>query len=65
MISLLLEKWNLIQQVYQNNVHLEWQTITENGNIGFVVQRKSEETNYTDIALVEGEGTSTEKHAYT
>ena len=45
------------------NVELNWTTATENNNIGFEVQKKTNADFYT-IAFVEGTGTTTETHNY-
>ncbi len=51
--------------VDKNNVDLRWITATETNNKGFEVQRRSESSNYETIGFVQGNGTTSELHAYT
>ncbi|MDR3609558.1 MAG: T9SS type A sorting domain-containing protein [Ignavibacteriaceae bacterium] len=52
--------------VVNNNVNLRWSTASEINNKGFEVQRKlsGSKDNYTTIANINGNGTSTEIHNY-
>jgi hypothetical protein len=51
--------------VVNNTINLRWSTATEVNNKGFEIQRKSEGSdNYTTIASVSGNGTSTSIHNY-
>jgi hypothetical protein len=43
---------------------LKWVTSTETNNSGFSIQRSMDYENYTDIAFVEGNGTTTRPHEY-
>jgi len=45
-------------------VMLKWVTSTETNNSGFSVQRSSDYENYSDVAFVEGNGTTTRPHEY-
>jgi hypothetical protein len=45
-------------------VMLKWVTTTEMNNSGFSIQRSSDYENYTDVAFVEGKGTTTQPHEY-
>jgi len=47
-----------------NNVLLKWSTATEINNRGFEVQRSSDNSEYTRIGFVEGNGSATEQHTY-
>jgi hypothetical protein len=46
------------------NVNLTWTTATEINNSGFEVERKSTSSNWQKIGFVIGNGTTTEKQAY-
>ncbi|GIV45696.1 MAG: hypothetical protein KatS3mg036_0514 [Ignavibacterium sp.] len=47
------------------DVSLEWITETEINNHGFVVERKTDNTDFTSIGFVKGNGTTTERKIYT
>ncbi len=47
-----------------NSICLSWATATETNNDRFVVERKSETSNWSAVATVIGNGTSTERHEY-
>lgn len=47
-----------------NSVNLVWKTATELNNKGFEVERKYEAGNWTKIAFVSGNGTTTETNVY-
>ncbi len=47
-----------------SSVNLNWITATELNNSGFEIQRKSENSQWEKIGFVVGNGTTTEKHAY-
>ena len=42
-----------------NSIELKWQTVSELNNLGFEIQRSSENTEWEKIGFVEGNGTST------
>ncbi len=42
----------------ENGVRLTWQTSTESNNYGFELQRKSENSDFSAIAFIEGAGTT-------
>ena len=50
-------------EVTGNKVELNWQTATEKNNKGFCIERKFSET-WSEIAFVNGKGTSTENANY-
>lgn len=50
--------------VMNSNVQLTWQTATESNNKGFEIQRKSGNSEYTSVAFVNGNGTTTEAKDY-
>jgi hypothetical protein len=47
-----------------NEVKLEWTTATETNNKGFAIERRNELESFSQIAFVEGKGTTTEKQSY-
>ncbi|GBD86511.1 FG-GAP repeat protein [bacterium BMS3Abin03] len=47
-----------------NSVLLKWQTASELNNLGFEIQRASNNGNFMTIGFVKGEGTSTSEHFY-
>ncbi len=47
-----------------NSVTLDWSTATETNNHGFEIERKLKNQEWTTIAFVEGNGTSTERKDY-
>ncbi len=47
-----------------NSVELNWSTATEINNLGFVVERKTSNSVWSDIGFVSGRGTITEKSFY-
>ncbi len=47
-----------------NKVVVNWSTATEKNNKGFYVERKKENEQFTQIAFVQGMGTSLEQHNY-
>ncbi len=50
--------------VSSNSVTLNWKTATETNNRGFAVQRKTSNSEWTNISFVNGNGTSTQLHEY-
>lgn len=50
--------------VVNNNVVLNWTTITEKNNSGFEIQRKSEIKDWESLGFVAGRGTTTEPSNY-
>ncbi|MDZ7626650.1 MAG: hypothetical protein U5J96_19645 [Ignavibacteriaceae bacterium] len=50
--------------VNENAVELSWITATEVNNSGFNVERKTQNTEWENIAFVEGHGTTTETQSY-
>ncbi len=59
-----VELVSLKASIDNNNVTLNWATATETNNKGFQVERKSLNTDYRQIAFVEGNGTTTQPHQY-
>ncbi len=47
-----------------NNVNLNWSTATELNNSGFEIQRKSENSSWSNAGFVAGFGTTTESKSY-
>jgi len=45
-------------------VVLKWETATEKNNVGFTVERKSDNQEWRNVGFVKGVGTSTEKNSY-
>jgi photosystem II stability/assembly factor-like uncharacterized protein len=50
--------------VTNNSVLLDWETATETNNRGFEIERKLKNQDWQTIGFVQGNGTSTERHAY-
>ncbi|MDP3150106.1 MAG: YCF48-related protein [Ignavibacteria bacterium] len=50
--------------ISDNKVNLTWKTATEKNNSGFDVERKLENTNWTKIGFVKGQGSTTESSNY-
>ncbi|MBP9121699.1 MAG: S8 family serine peptidase [Ignavibacteriaceae bacterium] len=48
-----------------NAVELGWITATETNNLGFEVERKSGNGNFSKVGFVSGKGTTTESNSYT
>jgi photosystem II stability/assembly factor-like uncharacterized protein len=51
-------------EVDSNKVQLQWQTATELNNLGFEIERKSDNTEWGTICFVEGKGTTLEVQEY-
>lgn len=51
--------------VVDGSVMLEWTTATETNNSGFAVEKSTDNQNFTQIAFVDGRGTTTEITNYT
>lgn len=49
---------------FGNEVELNWSTSTETNNLGFAVERKTTNTNWSEIGFVRGNGTTTEPNFY-
>jgi len=47
-----------------NSVDLSWATATETNNYGFEIERKAVDGDYTKVAFINGNGTSTASHSY-
>ncbi len=45
-------------------VRLDWQTFSENGNLGFDVERSPDGLSFEKIGFLAGQGTTTERHDY-
>ncbi len=50
--------------VNNNSVTISWKTSTESNNRGFGIQKKTLNTDWTDIIFINGNGTSTKSHEY-
>jgi photosystem II stability/assembly factor-like uncharacterized protein len=48
----------------ENKILLKWETATEKNNLGFDVERSTDDKNFTRIGHVRGKGTTTEKQLY-
>jgi photosystem II stability/assembly factor-like uncharacterized protein len=48
----------------ENKILLKWETATEKNNLGFDVERSTDDKNFTRIGHVHGKGTTTEKQSY-
>ena len=51
-------------KVVNEQILLEWVTSTEVNNLGFEIERCTQEDNWRTIAFINGQGTSTELHTY-
>ncbi len=47
-----------------NSVELNWSTVTETNNLGFSIERKTENSSWSEIGFVSGRGTTTEQSYY-
>jgi hypothetical protein len=59
-----VELTSFTANVFGNSVSLKWNTATELNNSGFEVQKKSSNSDWTNIGFVAGFGTTTEPKAY-
>lgn len=50
--------------INNNNAELNWSTSTETNNLGFSVERKTSNLDWTEIGFVSGRGTTTEQSYY-
>lgn len=50
--------------VNKNDVVLNWTTATELNNLGFEIQRRSDNGDYTSLGFINGKGTTTEMNDY-
>ena len=48
----------------EDGVLLKWTTATENNNSGFVIERSSNKLDFTEVAFVDGQGTTTDVTDY-
>ena len=60
-----VELTSFAASVSGNSVNLNWSTATELNNSGFNIERKSANSNWTNIGFVRGYGTTTEAKNYT
>ena len=51
--------------VLEDRVQLTWQTASESNNLGFEIERKSSQTEFSNIGFVPGGGTTTTSQRYT
>ncbi len=51
--------------VDENGIQLKWETATETNNLGFDVERSSNNISFEKIGNVKGKGTTSETHQYT
>jgi hypothetical protein len=59
-----VEFTSFIGNVISGRIHLDWETATEINNSGFSVQRSKDNTKFTDVAFVNGKGTTTTPSSY-
>jgi hypothetical protein len=64
MIPIPVEFTAFTGSVNESTVTLSWETATETNNSGFAIERKSANTEYTQIGFVAGHGTTTEPQVY-
>jgi len=53
-----------LADVSRSNVMLQWTTATELNNLGFEVQRKTDQSEFEAVGFVSGSGTTTESRSY-
>ncbi|NWG28259.1 MAG: hypothetical protein HXY48_06965 [Ignavibacteriaceae bacterium] len=54
-----VELTSFTAKYYGNEVELNWSTATETNNLGFVVERKTENSDWSEIGFINGNGTTT------
>jgi plastocyanin len=59
-----VELTSFTASVNENSVTLNWKTATETNNSGFQVQRKTSNSEWTNVTFIKGTGTSTQAHNY-
>jgi len=59
-----VELVSFIADVHQNDVNLEWVTVSETNNFGFEIERRVPSDNWSKIGFVPGHGTTTETQHY-
>jgi len=59
-----VELTSFVASVTGNNVLLQWTTASELNNLGFEVERKSENSGYETVGFITGSGTTTEQRSY-
>jgi hypothetical protein len=59
-----VELANFVVTENQNNIQINWTTITETNNSGFDIERKTESSDWLKIIFFPGYGTSTQTHTY-
>ena len=62
--SVPVELTSFSANVNNGTVVLSWATATETNNSGFVVEKSADNTSFSKIGFVNGNGTSAEKHNY-
>lgn len=50
--------------VQEDKILLNWVTSTETNNLGFEIQRRANDYNWTKLGFIDGRGTTTEKSSY-
>ncbi len=60
-----VELFSFTAEAIENDVLLKWITATETNNKGFEIHRKTDNTDWITIGFIDGQGTTTEQHAYT
>ncbi len=64
-LTMPVELASFTAKVGAEGVTLSWITASETNNLGFEIQRSSDNRNFTQIVFVKGHGTSVESHTYT
>lgn len=59
-----VELINFYAKRINRSVYLDWETVSEVNNDYFIVQRSEDGLNYTDLGVVDGQGTSLQKNSY-
>jgi hypothetical protein len=59
-----VELTSFVANVVKNNTMLHWTTATETNNSGFEIERNTKGVNFTSVAFVDGNGTTTAYSSY-
>ncbi|NUN07648.1 MAG: S8 family serine peptidase [Ignavibacteriaceae bacterium] len=59
-----VEGWTFIAGQEGGDITLKWQTVSENNNKGFEIQRSPDKSNWKSLAFVDGNGTTLLPHSY-
>ncbi len=63
-VPVAVELYSFIAKYTGNSISLSWETATEINNYGFKIEKKNENTNWTDIDFIRGYGNSNSTKKY-